>query len=378
MHILYVQVLIHITDAPCHGEQYHDPTVRDDYPDGDPGGLQLDDLMKQFIDKEIKYFFAYIDKLATHAMLMAFNKSMLSQSRGIHSIQQFNASEPSNLLDGVYQSVTCSIGATLTALRAEESTRKLRNYTIVNEIPEWDDLPIQEVMVTPPPDVGADTKLQFPSQQKKIKIAPHPFAEGKQKIAYHALDVDGNEHLVLKQSKFSDRKSNVIKRCLETAQTHAIASSVSAEFNRRNMHRANASEIMFAAVGVLQVTTTEKPQFYTYELYLGDGDYMKFNTNFHHLPAKDDKLNNTCQAFSHYSWEKSGKRQVICDLQGIKIGDTRVALTDPAIHDTNVLCHGNTNLGARGIQQFFRNHECNYLCRALGLKRPPDEAEATQ
>jgi len=40
-----------ISDAPCHGKKYHNS--RDDYPQGSPDGLILEDLMKEFCKKEI-------------------------------------------------------------------------------------------------------------------------------------------------------------------------------------------------------------------------------------------------------------------------------------------------------------------------------------
>lgn len=38
-------------DAPCHGKRYH--SCMDDYPDGNPCGVQLEALLKEFSDREI-------------------------------------------------------------------------------------------------------------------------------------------------------------------------------------------------------------------------------------------------------------------------------------------------------------------------------------
>ena len=45
--------VFHIFDAPCHGKQYHNEA--DDYPKGCPEGLILEDLIKEFKDKDIGY-----------------------------------------------------------------------------------------------------------------------------------------------------------------------------------------------------------------------------------------------------------------------------------------------------------------------------------
>jgi len=47
------RVAILIADAPGHGKQYHEDNVDDDFPDGDPNGLILEDLMKKYIENNI-------------------------------------------------------------------------------------------------------------------------------------------------------------------------------------------------------------------------------------------------------------------------------------------------------------------------------------
>ena len=46
-----VKVCYLCTDAPCHGKQYH--TTTDDYPKGNPAGLMMEDLAKEYSDKGI-------------------------------------------------------------------------------------------------------------------------------------------------------------------------------------------------------------------------------------------------------------------------------------------------------------------------------------
>ena len=188
--------MIHITDAPCHGRQYHDSTIRDDYPQGDPAGLQLDSLMKQLVEKEIAYYFGHIKKATTQAMIMAFSSSMKAASKGVQSIQQFDAQDANKFLEGVFRSVTCSIVTTIGILMTE-GARELHQYTIEEKIPNWDLLPTKSVSVTPPPTIGSGAKLETPKQLMNVKIASQPFSEGGQKIVYHAFDVDEEKHIVL-------------------------------------------------------------------------------------------------------------------------------------------------------------------------------------
>lgn len=367
-------MLIHIADAPCHGTKYHNLLQGDSYPYGDPGGLQLDNLMKQLAEKEISYYFGYIKRDDTTKMIKAFDASLQMQSNKIYSIKQFDVSNPTSLLEGVFRSVTCSITATREIL-ISGNRRCPQVYTIDESTPEWNSLNLQQVMVTPPPPIGSGIKPELPHQPINVKIAPQPFAVGSQKIVYHAYDEDNKEHIVQKRSKWTDPKSNSIKRCLETANVHAISAIYAATFNQKRPSQ--ASEIQFVPVGIMGVKDSAKgtdPKYYTYEPYmdLSSSDYTKFNSNMfyiHTTREQDNPIyNDTCQAFSHFTWVKSGRTLVICDLQGVKSG-SRLILTDPAIHHINILRYGSTNLGVRGIQMFFRVHKCNNICRALKLDK---------
>eukprot|EP00986_Skeletonema_menzelii_P007373 scaffold2884_cov141-Skeletonema_menzelii.AAC.8 len=78
------------------------------------------------------------------------------------------------------------------------------------------------------------------------------------------------------------------------------------------------------------------------------------------------------QAYSHFTYNASGRRFLVCDLQGVL--DTKkhrpvFELTDPAIHyrerTDRRIDFGRTDLGEQGIDQFFRTHECSDLCRMV-------------
>eukprot|EP00601_Ochromonadales_sp_CCMP2298_P014139 CAMPEP_0173234334 /NCGR_PEP_ID=MMETSP1142-20121109/10157_1 /TAXON_ID=483371 /ORGANISM="non described non described, Strain CCMP2298" /LENGTH=111 /DNA_ID=CAMNT_0014164341 /DNA_START=47 /DNA_END=379 /DNA_ORIENTATION=- len=44
-------------------------------------------------------------------------------------------------------------------------------------------------------------------------------------------------------------------------------------------------------------------------------------------------------------------------------------LTDPAVHCTELLLFGSTNMGHGGFDRFFRTHRCNQLLRRDGAAR---------
>ena len=83
------------------------------------------------------------------------------------------------------------------------------------------------------------------------------------------------------------------------------------------------------------------------------------------------------QAFSHFSFAKSKEKLIVVDLQGVltltKEGKHVFELTDPVIHrrHKNNRRRGNfgrTDRGKKGINDFFETHQCNEVCRLLGLK----------
>jgi hypothetical protein len=78
------------------------------------------------------------------------------------------------------------------------------------------------------------------------------------------------------------------------------------------------------------------------------------------------------QAFSHFTYYKTQRKCLVCDLQGVidTSGHSPVfELTDPVIHyrsgrgRKNVF--GRTDKGKKGMHDFFLTHKCSELCRAL-------------
>ncbi|KXS19165.1 kinase-like protein [Gonapodya prolifera JEL478] len=94
--------------------------------------------------------------------------------------------------------------------------------------------------------------------------------------------------------------------------------------------------------------------------------------------TRDDEYGRLLSAFSHFSYEKSGKRLLISDNQGYcdesSAGALKFRLTDPAVHilspEFAELEHElDANNGQEGKHAFLRSHKCSDWCRGLGL--PP-------
>jgi Mg-chelatase subunit ChlD len=78
------------------------------------------------------------------------------------------------------------------------------------------------------------------------------------------------------------------------------------------------------------------------------------------------------QAFSHFTYLATGRKRLVCDLQGVFDENGRVLrLSDPVIHYYNqanghrTRVHGDTDRGQKGMRMFFATHECGHLCRDI-------------
>ena len=78
------------------------------------------------------------------------------------------------------------------------------------------------------------------------------------------------------------------------------------------------------------------------------------------------------QAFSHFSYWATGRKRLICDIQGVFCEETNnLRLSDPVIHYYNHLkenkkmVHGRTDRGRKGFAMFWATHKCNELCHLV-------------
>ena len=99
---------------------------------------------------------------------------------------------------------------------------------------------------------------------------------------------------------------------------------------------------------------------YTHDI-LCRGTFEKFNSNNGWSSGLDPLM----QAFSHWTYHVTGRKLLVCDLQGHRgtpesgktyLGKKRYyLLTDPAINSA-ARQYGMNDLGQKGIDAFFHRH----------------------
>ncbi|TGO30077.1 hypothetical protein BPAE_0008g00690 [Botrytis paeoniae] len=88
-------------------------------------------------------------------------------------------------------------------------------------------------------------------------------------------------------------------------------------------------------------------------------NFEKFNSNTG-WTGQDTVWNDAMQALSHFSYHASGRRFLLCDLQGGCYSDGYI-LSDPVIMSQAHDC-GPADLGNEGIKSFFERHRCGQFC----------------
>jgi hypothetical protein len=84
--------------------------------------------------------------------------------------------------------------------------------------------------------------------------------------------------------------------------------------------------------------------------------FQKFNSN----SGAADVTATVAQALSHYSYHTSDGMELLCDLQGGKVGNSYI-LSDVVMMSMSKK-YGNTDLGPTGIENWLHHHRCTQFC----------------
>jgi len=104
--------------------------------------------------------------------------------------------------------------------------------------------------------------------------------------------------------------------------------------------------------------------------------FKKFTSNNGWISDDGSWTSEAMEAFSHFTYHRSGGNLIVCDLQGrykynkFNPSKSRFELTDVAICSRG-RTYGPTDLGEKGIDSFFANHVCNRFCGVTGNWQRP-------
>ena len=382
-----VRLIFHIGDYPPHGNQFHDGSMGDSYPFGHPSDQPVEMIFKWMEDESINYCFGKITNY-TNKMIAIF-ASHCSTEFAVYDVEN-----PFNIADALNESISATIDSTIAKTKAPSTKAKLRVYKIKRECPDWKTIKaapatIQSFkMPESIQDIIDDKPLVLTtSKQNFFEVAPNPFAEGKERIAFYARNVTTTrgkplvaEELVCKEFKHVGKSELIPYRYELLNELQTVSSFLAFEFSKAiaKVDPKKTYTLKFLKVQTLKfihgtrLMTAESK-------FVSDTNFFRFQNNAGYAVlgenAKkagiDRKFVDLVMAFSHWTYSASRGFLMVVDLEGIVSkrddGKTETLLTDPAIHCRDLTRFGSLNLGETGMQMFFDTHQCKKYCKLLKL-----------
>ncbi|KAJ7305853.1 hypothetical protein JRQ81_010219, partial [Phrynocephalus forsythii] len=171
-----------------------------------------------------------------------------------------------------------------------------------------------------------------------IKMASQPFGRGAMRECFRTKKLSNFLHTQNWKGAFN----YVAKQYIETVSRDVYFEDVRLQMEAKlwgeeyNRHKPPKQVDIVQTCVIEMKNRPGKPLFHL-EHYI-EGKYIKYNSNSGFV--RDENVRLTPQAFSHFTFERSGHQLIVVDIQGV--GDL---YTDPQIHTESGTDFGDGNLG---------------------------------
>ncbi|KAG7397189.1 hypothetical protein PHYBOEH_001128 [Phytophthora boehmeriae] len=207
-----------------------------------------------------------------------------------------------------------------------------------------------------------DLNLEHSQQETEIKLLRDYFSKGSMRSAHVMYDCKMEKYFV---AKFYIRKPASASTLKIDVEMQIVAKQLAKLFSLSDKVQASVDFVLtcwYEIKNPIEAGLSSSMTLFTAEPYI-KGVFKKYNNNNGWINPGRLELNDTAQAFSHFTWEKTLGQLMVVDLQGVGS-----IFTDPQIHSLADDQFGCGNLSNAGMKAFFASHECNSVCKELGFR----------
>lgn len=410
-----------ISDAPCHGVKYHKGCV-DSYPNGDPNGLVIENLIAAYGEKRINLFGIMIND-STDVMYQKISekyKKVTSKDMHVENLGLLTKnlshfiSYSANITLGSFIQNKIKLEELIEEIRKEAMTLGDKNEEKRKELEDFfnrlsllnqeanSKVANRRTMYYLPIGFVIPSSIQLPEswnliskeyscicfswhivkdsnsyidwgkpqiRQSSIKsivrVADTPFAKGKANLAFFMYDVKFDQKLVGKLPERTLLNEYNLTNLSYELENQIYFEYLANDFNDRIVNLIPDVKLLlqFNLSNIYKIKNGGTFRYLAAENLI-NGTYKKNSCT----GQNNDCLNEAsliAQAFSHFTWQLTKGNLLITELQGV-----RGLLTDAQIHCLDLSKFGEGNLGYFGMMKFFMTHYCNKYCTQLKLIHP--------